>query len=142
LTYRNVPEVRILGKPLVSVVAFASDVVNILEVGDRLNKKGWHRALFVSCCHAPHSSTVNALQDPPALHIAVTRLTVPRVDDFIQDVKDSVRDVLLDPTSSKGTMTTVYGLGNSSPVGPGLVKEVACMFIDTLCVYVSRPPTY
>lgn len=38
----RVPEVQILGKPLVSVVAFSSDIVNILEVGDRLNKKGWH----------------------------------------------------------------------------------------------------
>jgi sphinganine-1-phosphate aldolase len=42
-----VPEVYILGKPLVSVVAFGSEVVDILEVGDRLSKKGWHCA-FVS----------------------------------------------------------------------------------------------
>jgi hypothetical protein len=44
---REVPEVYILGKPLVSVVAFGSEVVDILEVGDRLSKKGWHCA-FVS----------------------------------------------------------------------------------------------
>lgn len=42
----QVPEVRILGDPKVSVVAFTSDVVNILEVGDRLSKKGWHCEQF------------------------------------------------------------------------------------------------
>jgi sphinganine-1-phosphate aldolase len=57
---------------------------------------------------------------------------VPSVDDLVRDVKEAVRAVLLDPTSSNGTMSTIYGLGKSSPVGPGLVKEVASMYIDTL----------
>lgn len=38
----EVPEVQILGDPQVSVVAFSSNVVDILEIGDRLSKKGWH----------------------------------------------------------------------------------------------------
>ena len=53
------PELFILGNPQASVVAFGSRTpsLNILEVGDRMSKKGWH---------------LNALQNPPGLHIACT----------------------------------------------------------------------
>ena len=53
------PELYILGKPPASVVAFGSRTsgLNILEIGDKMSKKGWH---------------LNALQNPPALHIACT----------------------------------------------------------------------
>jgi sphinganine-1-phosphate aldolase len=53
------PELFVLGKPQASVVAFGSRTpdLNILEVGDKMSKKGWH---------------LNALQNPPGLHIACT----------------------------------------------------------------------
>jgi sphinganine-1-phosphate aldolase len=53
------PELFVLGKPQASVVAFGSRTpsLNILEVGDKMSKKGWH---------------LNALQKPPGLHIACT----------------------------------------------------------------------
>jgi len=38
----QIPEIKVMGKPMVSVVAFQSDIVNILEVGDRMSKLGWH----------------------------------------------------------------------------------------------------
>lgn len=50
----EVPEIKLLGEPKVSVVAFTSDVVNILEVGDRLSKKGWHRACILIVCYLHH----------------------------------------------------------------------------------------
>lgn len=75
---------------------------------------------------------MNALQNPPALHVCVTRLTVPRLDDLIQDIKASVRDVLQDPKSSNGTMTTIYGLGSTAVIGPGLVNEMASIFTESL----------
>jgi hypothetical protein len=46
-------DLYVLGDPLVSVVAFGSDTVNIYAVGDAMGKKGWH---------------LNALADPAALH--------------------------------------------------------------------------
>jgi sphinganine-1-phosphate aldolase len=80
------------------------------------------------------------------------RLTVPLVDTFIEDLKDSVKEARLSP-SGKGTMVQVYGsaakypspdivlthvgmfligLGNSSAVGPAIVGELATTFLDTL----------
>lgn len=45
---KDFPELRVLGDPLVSVVAFDSrlDNVPIYEVGDLMSKKGWH----CECC--------------------------------------------------------------------------------------------
>ncbi|TCD65353.1 hypothetical protein EIP91_002792 [Steccherinum ochraceum] len=114
----EIPELYILGNPPASVVAFASKhpAVNPLEVGDLMAKRGWH---------------LNALADPPAVHIAVTRLTVPNVDAFIADLKDSIRDAKQNP-SGKGTMVALYGLGQSSAIGPTMVGKVATAFLDTL----------
>lgn len=50
-------DLYVLGDPLVSVIAFGSESVNIYAVGDAMGKKGWH---------------LNALAEPAALHLAVT----------------------------------------------------------------------
>ncbi|KAI0829854.1 PLP-dependent transferase [Trametes gibbosa] len=115
----EIPELRILGNPPASVVAFAGahgSALNVLEVGDAMSKKGWH---------------LNAISNPPAVHIAVTRLTIPVVDSLIADLKDAVRDANLAP-SGKGTMVMLYGLGQSSPVGSTMVGHVAEAFLDTM----------
>lgn len=137
----EIPELRILGNPRASVVAFASarkgtaaEGVSVLEVGDMMAKKGWH---------------LNGLSAPAAVHIAVTRLTVPVVDQFIADLKDSVKEARLTP-SGAGTMVRLYGevsfrvcnrciadcagvgLGSGSPIGSRMVGHLATAFLDTL----------
>lgn len=57
-------DLSVMGSPPGPVVAFRAvdpAALNILEVGDRMAKRGWH---------------LNALQNPPGLHIAVTVRTV------------------------------------------------------------------
>ncbi|KAG1772581.1 PLP-dependent transferase [Suillus placidus] len=114
----SIPELYVLGSPPASVVAFGSKSpeVNVHEVGDAMSKRGWH---------------LNALSGPAAVHIACTRLTLPLVDTFITDLRDSVQEAKSAP-SGKGTMVMLYGLGKSSAVGPEMVSELATMFLDTL----------
>lgn len=114
----TIPELYVLGDPPASVVAFGSQHpnVNVLEVGDAMSLRGWH---------------LNGLSDPPAVHIACTRLTLPVVDAFIADLKDAVREAKVSPSGS-GTMVAVYGLGNSSAVGPDMVGQLATAFLDAL----------
>ncbi|KAF8624627.1 hypothetical protein AX15_005781 [Amanita polypyramis BW_CC] len=114
----EISELYVLGCPPASVIAFASKhpKVNTLEVGDAMSKRGWH---------------LSALSGPPAVHISVTKLTVGNVENFIADLKDSVREAKMTP-SGKGLMVSVYGLGNSSPVGPAMVGELATAFLDAL----------
>ncbi|KAF7321892.1 Sphinganine-1-phosphate aldolase [Mycena kentingensis (nom. inval.)] len=114
----SIPELYILGSPPASVIAFASKhpKVNVLEVGDKMSKRGWH---------------LNALTGPAAVHIACTKLTVGKEEEFIADLKDSIREAKLEP-SGQGTMVAVYGLGNSSAVGPAMVTQLATAFIDAM----------
>ncbi|GAA6064716.1 hypothetical protein JCM10212_000830 [Sporobolomyces blumeae] len=123
---RDFPELRVLGDPLVSVVAFASRTegmgngkgfVPVYEVGDRMDKLGWH---------------LNALQNPPAIHIACTKLTVAAVDDFLRDLRTAVDEVKAMDKAGGGSMVTLYGLGSGSPIGPGLVEEMASRYMDVL----------
>jgi sphinganine-1-phosphate aldolase len=80
------------------------------------------------------------------------RLTVPVVDRFIADLKDSVHEARANPTG-KGTMVAVYGacarimgaastekrgsdqnagVGKMNAVGPSMVGKLATIFLDTL----------
>ncbi|KAF8907824.1 pyridoxal phosphate-dependent transferase [Gymnopilus junonius] len=114
----DIPELYVLGDPPASVVAFGSKHPNVdpLEVGDAMGKRGWH---------------LNGLSSPKSVHIALTKLTVPLVDQFIEDLKDSVREAKVSPTG-KGSMVAVYGLGNSSAVGPEMVGQLASAFLDAM----------
>ncbi|PWN53779.1 PLP-dependent transferase, partial [Violaceomyces palustris] len=115
----EIPELFVLGKPLVSVVAFGSNGgVSIYDVGDQMSKKGWH---------------MNGLGgDIPAIHIACTRLTVPVVEDFINDLKASVKTSRSKPSKQdQGSMAALYGLGSGVSAG-ALIGELASRFIDTL----------
>ena len=114
----EIPELAILGHPLVSVFAIASaGTINIYDVGDQMSKRGWH---------------LNALSgDVPAVHLACTRLTVPVVDEFVADLKQAVAHARSKP-AKPGTMATVYGLGQTTAVGPMLLTDMASRFVDTL----------
>ena len=142
----EVPEVTILGKPMVTVVAFRSDTLDIYEVGDKMSERGWHCVSFDSCAYGrppeaqlnlPSLSVrylaVNALQNPPALHICCTRLTVPVVDAFIADLKGAIEEARALPSGQgKGTMVQIYGLGKSTVSGPFIVDQFAKLYLDVL----------
>ena len=44
----EIPELEVLGKPQVTVVAFKSDTVDVYEVGDKMSERGWHRESFAN----------------------------------------------------------------------------------------------
>lgn len=67
-----------IGRPDMTVVAFGSDVIDVFEVNDIMSSKGWH---------------LNALQRPNSIHICITLQHVPVVDDFVRDLKESVKTV-------------------------------------------------
>lgn len=116
---REIPELFVLGKPIVSVIAFGSAAqnVSIYDVGDHMSKKGWH---------------MNGLGgDVPAIHIAVTRLTIPVVDEFVADLKQAVAKARSVFSGDKGSMATLYGLG-SGVSATAIVGQLATRFIDTL----------
>ncbi|PVI06832.1 sphingosine-1-phosphate lyase-like protein [Periconia macrospinosa] len=121
------PDLKVVGKPLVSVVAFLSTTLDIYDVADAMNEKGWH---------------LNALQSPPAIHVAVTLPIVAAVDQLIADLVDVVEDVRekervriaeggTSKGAAKGDTAALYGVAGSLP-NKSVVVDLATGFLDTL----------
>lgn len=118
------PSISVMGKPVVSVVAFRANttqtdpmyMVDIYDVADAMSAKGWH---------------LNALQDPPAIHVAVTLPIVGAVDDLLKDLEESVDACRGKPTDKKGDAAALYGVAGALP-DKSIVTELATGFLDTL----------
>lgn len=121
------PDLKIIGRPLVSVVAFLSNTLDIYDIADGMSEKGWH---------------LNALQNPPAIHVAVTLPIVAVVDKLISDlveVTDEVREKerrrIAEGKGAKGAVkgdaAALYGVAGSLP-NKSVVVDLAKGFLDTL----------
>lgn len=128
---RDDPELRsdlnVVGKPLVSVVAFTARNLNIYDISDGMSAKGWH---------------LNALQNPPAIHVAFTMPIVPQVNKLIGDLKavlemerEKERERMASGKGKKGAATgetaALYGVAGSLP-DKRIVVQLAHKFLDTL----------
>jgi sphinganine-1-phosphate aldolase len=113
---REIPELQVLGDPLF-VIAFASDSLDIYAISDCMGQKGW---------------SLNGLQNPPALHIAVTlRQTQPGLtESFLSDLRESVAHVK-DHPEMQGSMGPVYGMASNVSY-KGAVQEVLKGILDIM----------
>lgn len=68
--------IHILGNPDMSVVALASDKLNIYEVGDEMTLKGWY---------------MDRQQFPPSLHVTLNYAHAHIIDDFLSDLTTAVQ---------------------------------------------------
>lgn len=86
---KEIPEIRILGNPQLSVIGIVSNMVNMHSIYDVLTKKGWY---------------FNALQNPTGIHFCITS-TQTKIDNFvdifIEDMKSAVEIVKKNNTNSK-----------------------------------------
>ena len=120
-------DVSVMGDPLVSVVAFTSTSLNVYDLADAMSGKGWH---------------LNALQSPPAIHVAVTLPIVAAVDRLIADIiavveeeKERERVRIAEGKGAKGgakgDAAALYGVAGSLP-NKSVVVQLAGGFLDTL----------
>ncbi len=111
-----IPGLRVLGEPL-WVTAFAADEgLDVYQVMENMSHRGW---------------SLNGLQLPPAVHLAVTlRHTVPGVADrFLADLADSVEEVRANPGVSTG-MAPIYGMAATLPAE--VVHQMLTGYLDML----------
>ncbi|CAG8502743.1 2538_t:CDS:10 [Acaulospora colombiana] len=113
---RKMDDLFVCGKPLVSVVAFGSNTLNVYDVGDKMTKRGWN---------------LNSLQSPPAVHIACTLLTVLSAEQFLIDLQECVDEIKSKPNQKSSETAAIYGLAARLP-DKTIVNEVACGFLDAL----------
>ncbi|SPO03410.1 probable sphingosine-1-phosphate lyase [Cephalotrichum gorgonifer] len=120
-------ELEIIGRPLVSVVAFTSRNLDIYDIYDALTAKGWH---------------LNALQDPPAIHVAVTMPIVKIWERLMADLeavveaeREKERARIAEGKGAKGKSVgdsaALYGVAGSLP-NKSVVVDLATGFLDLL----------
>ncbi|KAG5422191.1 DPL1 [Candida metapsilosis] len=115
---------EVIGDPLGSVIAFKvkasqSNNLSIYELGDLLGKRGWHFA---------------TLQHPAALHFALTRLTVPVIDELIKDVVSCTEEAVeyvKKHGKSDGETSAMYGVAGSIHTA-GLADRLITAFLDSM----------
>ncbi|KAI5292792.1 hypothetical protein KEM52_006057 [Ascosphaera acerosa] len=124
---------EVVGKPMVSVVAFrARDGANvdIYDVSDAMTERGWH---------------LNAMQGPAAIHVAFTVPTAKAVEQLIVDllavVEEEARRAAeraarpgfnqAEEEKKRGDASALYGVAGSIP-NKSVVSRLAEGFLDTL----------
>ncbi|KAA8650211.1 hypothetical protein EYZ11_003934 [Aspergillus tanneri] len=124
-TLREAPlgdHLQVIGMPMVSVVAFTSATVNIWHIADEMSARGWH---------------LNALQDPPAIHIAVTLPIVQAADQLLADLQEVVEaevsriDRGETGQGTPGNSFALYGVAGSMP-NKGVVVKLIRGYLDSL----------
>jgi len=98
---KEIPGLRIVGCPQVSIVAFTSEEFDIFVFSDRLEACDWH---------------LNLLQFPSAVHLCCTmQHTKPGVAQrFLADCRREAEKLLAHPVPPSG-MTAVYGTSQRVP---------------------------
>jgi sphinganine-1-phosphate aldolase len=111
-----IPGLRVLGDPLWVIAFAAADGLDVYQVMENMSRRGW---------------SLNGLQRPAAVHIAVTlRHTVGGVADrFLADLAESVAEVRSNPGVSTG-MAPVYGMAAALPAE--VVHQVLTGYLDML----------
>ncbi|GMN49277.1 hypothetical protein TIFTF001_018438 [Ficus carica] len=112
---KDIPELFIIGRPDMTIVAFGSDVLDIFEVNDMLSSKGWH---------------LNALQRPNSIHICVTLQHVPVVEEFLRDLRESVKMVRENPGPISGGLAPIYGAAGRMP-DRVMVQDLLVNYMDS-----------
>lgn len=108
---------EVIGDPLGSVISFkAKGDFSIYGLSDKLTSKGWHFA---------------TLQNPAALHFALTWLTVPIIEELIEDLVACTEEIANSTEKIKSDTASLYGVaGNVSTAG--VADKIIVAFLDAL----------
>jgi len=112
----GIPGLAVLGDPLWVVAFAAEDGLDVYQVMENMGHRGW---------------SLNGLQRPAAVHIAVTlRHTQPGVADrFLADLAESVEEVRANPGVSTG-MAPIYGMAGA--LDADVVHQLLAGYLDML----------
>jgi len=116
---KKYPELTVIGDPLVSVVAFKSDKIDVFRVSSILSELNWNLSL---------------LQYPKAVHISCTFLT--DADQFTQDLAEAMIKIRKTPSEENEGSSAFYGQSASIP-DRSLVGRIAAAYCDALYIPIN-----
>ncbi|KAB0800592.1 hypothetical protein PPYR_06332 [Photinus pyralis] len=124
---RDIKSLYIFGQPATSVIAIGSCVFDIYRLSASLIKLGWN---------------LNILQFPSGIHICITHVhTQPGVaDQFLNDVRDAVGEILEEPQAPVEGKMAIYGVAQSVPDRSIVVGFTRC-FLDSMYYTPTKEDT-
>ena len=120
----RIPELRVLGQPDMSVLAFTSDSLDIHSIADALDEAGWHP---------------DRQQLPPSLHCMITPAHKDAVNPFLADLEKAVGRVRTQ-APAEGGKAAVYGMLDGLP-DRGAVRDVVLDSMDRLTQVKQDAPS-
>ena len=104
----------IMGSPKMSVFAYKASTpdINIFAVGDRMEDRGWH---------------IDRLQRPEGLHAMVTPAHAKIVNQYLEDLKLSVKEAKENPGLGARGSAAMYGMMAHIPFRGMIKREVMKM---------------
>lgn len=91
---RSIPGMRVMGEPIMGVFAFTSDDVDVYNLSDVMESKGWK---------------LDRQQRPPCLHMMVTPAHREAAPHFIADLKAAVDGLAKGTVTPEGS-SAMYGM--------------------------------
>lgn len=138
-----IPELRVLGKPVMCMFSFASDTINVYQLADEMTKRGWYIQGQFSTPLTPRN-----------LHISINFGNAHSADALLKDLRECVElvktktsidsDVIKamvgavlqspDPEAAFGQLAASAGLtGTELPTEMAFINEVLDNLPDALC---------
>ena len=138
-----IPELRILGKPAMSLLSFASDSINVYQLADEMAKRGW----FIQ-------GQFSTPLTPRNLHLSISFGNAGNADVLLQDLRecvelvkvkppidsDTIRQMVSyalqgpDPEAAFGQLAASAGLsGSDLPSEMAFINEVLDILPDEVC---------
>ena len=102
-----IPELRVMGRPMSTIVTWTSDTVDVYALADQLQEKGW---------------SVDRQQSPPSVHCTVNASNLPVMDAYLDDLREALATVAANPSLAREGEASMYGLMAKVPLR-GLVVE-------------------
>ncbi|MCI5058608.1 MAG: aspartate aminotransferase family protein, partial [Flavobacteriales bacterium] len=101
----SIDELEIIGDPDMTILAFKSAKINIFELADELNKRGWH---------------FERQQNPPSIHLTINYIHRDFAEEFLADLRAAVEVVKkfkISQITNKIQIGIVKGLSMVLPEG-------------------------
>ncbi|MBX3185539.1 MAG: aspartate aminotransferase family protein [Labilithrix sp.] len=109
----EVPGLRLLGKPVMSLIAFSADEGDLYVIGDRMQARGWR---------------MDRQQAPASLHLTVSPGHDAVADVFLADLRECTREVIETKAQAEGA-SAMYGMLGQLP-DRGVVRDALLDFME------------
>ncbi len=110
-------DIRLLGTPEMNLLCFTSDTTNVFHISDEMAERGW-------TVH-PQLSYANS---PANLHISLNPASVHLVEEFITDLKDSVKAAKkLPPGDMAAGIKEAFATLDPADVGEEVLAQMLAM---------------